>query len=246
MKALNIGRAPDNDIVLTDEKISRYHARLVFRSGKWHLVDLQSTHGTFVNGEQVKEKFKLAPGDSIMINGVKLKFDGNNILTSQGSILTSLTEIAFSDPQQSPSISGDTSARSSSTFMGGFNIIAMVGAICILLLIGAAVLFFTEEEPEPVEPEPIIKEGTISYAGGEYTGELKDGVPHGYGTLVRSYEGGSQATYDLLFRTGRTTQVYEGQWQHGQKHGQGKMINSDGSVLEGYWENNSYIGPSGN
>jgi pSer/pThr/pTyr-binding forkhead associated (FHA) protein len=51
---VNIGRADYNDIVLADESVSTAHAKLQRREGVWTLVDLGSTNGTFVDGEQVQ------------------------------------------------------------------------------------------------------------------------------------------------------------------------------------------------
>src|SRR5439155_26857891 len=51
---VNIGRADYNDIALPDESVSTSHAKLQRREGVWVLVDLDSTNGSFVDGERVK------------------------------------------------------------------------------------------------------------------------------------------------------------------------------------------------
>jgi pSer/pThr/pTyr-binding forkhead associated (FHA) protein len=48
-----IGRDSENDIVLDDAMISRYHAMLFVESQSIVLVDLESTNGTLVNGTLV-------------------------------------------------------------------------------------------------------------------------------------------------------------------------------------------------
>jgi pSer/pThr/pTyr-binding forkhead associated (FHA) protein len=58
---ITLGRAATNDIVLTDNKASRTHARLEFAGGAWTLVDLNSTNGVIVNGERV-ERVQLQEG----------------------------------------------------------------------------------------------------------------------------------------------------------------------------------------
>jgi hypothetical protein len=63
---LNIGRLDTNDIVLDDFKVSREHALLKYADGKFTLIDLASTHGTFVDGEGV-ERATLRPGAKIQI-----------------------------------------------------------------------------------------------------------------------------------------------------------------------------------
>lgn len=50
---LNIGRLDTNDIVLDDYKVSREHAILKYSGTEFMLVDLASTHGTYVNGKTI-------------------------------------------------------------------------------------------------------------------------------------------------------------------------------------------------
>jgi hypothetical protein len=55
-KNVTIGRAEDNDIVIKGNLISRIHARVEMRRGKFVLVD-QSTNGSFVQDVQGNEVF---------------------------------------------------------------------------------------------------------------------------------------------------------------------------------------------
>ncbi len=63
---INIGRLPDNDLVLDDPHVSRRHAQLRAESGHYRIIDLQSTVGTWVNGHLVADHL-LRPGDVISI-----------------------------------------------------------------------------------------------------------------------------------------------------------------------------------
>lgn len=55
MKSITIGRAQDNDIVLAYDFISAHHARITFQNnGPNEIEDLNSTNGTFVNGNRIK------------------------------------------------------------------------------------------------------------------------------------------------------------------------------------------------
>src|SRR2546426_292196 len=69
---VNIGRADYNDLVVPDPSVSTSHAKLQRREGVWVLVDLDSTNGTFVDGEQVKGDAPLAPGATVRLGGVQL------------------------------------------------------------------------------------------------------------------------------------------------------------------------------
>jgi len=53
---IRIGKADDNDLVLNDPHVSRYHARLIKQDGAWLLEDLSSTNGTYVNDTQISKK----------------------------------------------------------------------------------------------------------------------------------------------------------------------------------------------
>jgi hypothetical protein len=63
---INIGRSPENQIVLDDPYVSRRHIQLRLRYGMYVLFDVRSQGGTFVNGVQVKEH-NLRSGDVIRI-----------------------------------------------------------------------------------------------------------------------------------------------------------------------------------
>ena len=52
-KTLRIGRAADNDVVVSDLSVSRYHAELRKTGRGYEIVDLASHNGTFVNGQWV-------------------------------------------------------------------------------------------------------------------------------------------------------------------------------------------------
>jgi len=71
----NFGRADYNDVVVPDPSVSTSHAKLQRREGVWVLVDLDSTNGTFVDGERVKGEAPLAPGAVVRLGDVQLVFE---------------------------------------------------------------------------------------------------------------------------------------------------------------------------
>lgn len=64
---LTIGRNKFNQMVLSSQSVSNYHAKIYFEDGRYMLEDLNSTNGTFVNGITVDKK-SLQPGDEISIS----------------------------------------------------------------------------------------------------------------------------------------------------------------------------------
>jgi pSer/pThr/pTyr-binding forkhead associated (FHA) protein len=69
-----IGRAPNNDIIVEDRRLSRQHAQIRLKSRKYFVGDLGSTEGTFVNSEMVTTDKMLHDGDVISFGGFEMMF----------------------------------------------------------------------------------------------------------------------------------------------------------------------------
>ncbi|HET8527401.1 MAG TPA: FHA domain-containing protein [Gaiellaceae bacterium] len=68
-----VGRSPDCGVFLDDVTVSRRHAALALRDGRWHIEDLGSLNGTFVNRRRV-DSAPLEDGDEIQIGKYRLTF----------------------------------------------------------------------------------------------------------------------------------------------------------------------------
>ncbi len=62
---LTVGRAPDQDVILTHPFVSRRHAAIVHETGRLYVADQGSRHGTFVNGKRIVVREPLSEGDTI-------------------------------------------------------------------------------------------------------------------------------------------------------------------------------------
>jgi pSer/pThr/pTyr-binding forkhead associated (FHA) protein len=69
-----IGRAVENDIVITSKRVSRDHARIIREGRRVVLHDLGSSNGTFFNGERVLVPVVLRDGDKVSIGDVLLDY----------------------------------------------------------------------------------------------------------------------------------------------------------------------------
>jgi hypothetical protein len=69
-----IGRAVENDIVVTSRRVSREHTRVQREGRRVVLIDLGSTNGTFLNDERVLAAVELRDGDQVSIGDVILTF----------------------------------------------------------------------------------------------------------------------------------------------------------------------------
>jgi len=70
-----IGRRTDNDIVLDDDDVSRYHAVVIDTGSSFVISDLRSTNGVQVQGRRIRGAATLADGDRIRIGGHEFTFD---------------------------------------------------------------------------------------------------------------------------------------------------------------------------
>lgn len=78
-ETITIGRALENDIVITSKRVSREHARVRREGWRVILEDLGSTNGTFLNDERVLAPQELHDADRIKIGDVILVFHDPDI-----------------------------------------------------------------------------------------------------------------------------------------------------------------------
>lgn len=69
-----IGRAPRADFVVDAALVSRLHCRLTAGAAELEVVDLDSTNGTFINGERTA-RARLKQGDRLGVGRVELLVD---------------------------------------------------------------------------------------------------------------------------------------------------------------------------
>jgi len=74
---VTIGRSLDNDVVVNDTRVSRHHAQLRRRAGRYVVYDMGSSGGTQVNGDRVSECL-LQPGDVINLAGIQIIYGEDN------------------------------------------------------------------------------------------------------------------------------------------------------------------------
>ncbi len=70
---IRLGAMDDNDLVLQDDTVSRYHCKIVQEETGYVLIDLGSTNGTFINRVRVREAY-LKPGCTLHIGQTEFKF----------------------------------------------------------------------------------------------------------------------------------------------------------------------------
>jgi SARP family transcriptional regulator, regulator of embCAB operon len=73
--ATRIGRLPDNDIVLDDAMVSRYHAMIVDTGNSFVITDLRSANGIHLADKRIRGSASLADGDHIRISDHEFTFE---------------------------------------------------------------------------------------------------------------------------------------------------------------------------
>jgi diguanylate cyclase (GGDEF)-like protein len=79
---LTLGRGQENVVVLDNDSVSRRHCRIEKRNAAWYVVDLDSTNGTYVNDDQVKE-YMLRRGDQMKVGDTIFKYLSGSDLEAQ-------------------------------------------------------------------------------------------------------------------------------------------------------------------
>lgn len=74
---MGLGRHPQNDIVLDDRSLSRFHARVERRGDRFVVVDCGAQNGVHLNGQRVVGESDLTPGDRITLGRYVAIFDAS-------------------------------------------------------------------------------------------------------------------------------------------------------------------------
>ena len=69
-KPVSIGREPNNDVELPDQRVSRHHAVIWAENGAWHVRDMDSGNGTFIGFARVN-------GQTLLPQTCDLRFHPN-------------------------------------------------------------------------------------------------------------------------------------------------------------------------
>lgn len=79
-----IGRVEDNTFQIAEPSVSSHHCEVLLRGTEVLIRDLNSTNGTFVNGEKISEAV-LKPGQSLRLGHIELWLDNGSTPAPQPS-----------------------------------------------------------------------------------------------------------------------------------------------------------------
>ena len=95
---ISIGRDIANDFVINDAEVSRNHARLTLEGDRYKIEDLNTTNGTYIDGQRLIGPHLLAIGEIIMFgDNVGVIFDGEPArpdITAPSTVDLGMTPVA--------------------------------------------------------------------------------------------------------------------------------------------------------
>lgn len=130
-----LGRSPSADLVVDDRESSKRHALVYVRGDRFCLMDLRSSNGTFLNGEQVRQEVALKPGDEIVIGKTSIWVkDEIGDLIDRANLLerTSLGMRTVPRGDEAPTVDGPAPIRPRRRFP----VLAAVGVAAVATVAG--------------------------------------------------------------------------------------------------------------
>src|SRR5438128_1119812 len=77
VETTTVGRVEDNAFQIAEPSVSSHHAEIILRGNDVVIKDLNSTNGTFINGEKVTEAV-LKPGQILKLGTVEMRLEGKD------------------------------------------------------------------------------------------------------------------------------------------------------------------------
>jgi len=137
MKQLRIGRNPDNDIVLDDNSVSRYHATLVILDDSYIFSDNNSSNGSFINGKKIIGEVEVKENDIIKLGNVLLpwmKYVGLKKDSKDKTEISIESEVQIPEPYINKSSTTDNSTKSKKTSNSKKWIVRLVVFLSIIVV----------------------------------------------------------------------------------------------------------------
>jgi pilus assembly protein CpaF len=103
---LTVGRVQGNELMLPKGNVSKRHARLLYRDGRFIVTDLNSTNGTYVNRRRITQATIVREGDRIYVGDFVLRIElpggGGDVAASDGAarpeLVSSPDEVSTTGP----------------------------------------------------------------------------------------------------------------------------------------------------
>ena len=175
--AMVVGRTEDNDVCLNHRSISRHHAKVVRENGRHAIVDLQSSNGVRVNGEEYG-KVELRRADVIDLGHVRLRF------------VEAGEDFLFGRDAQAVDVVVRGSSRLAMWFALG--LLAVGAAVILFLILGGGGDGSGDEGGGGAEAASSAGQSSVGQAGGSET--PSGGAPSGGASTVSAAPAGNSGS----------------------------------------------------
>ncbi len=95
---ISMGRSADCNLPIRDRFLSRHHAEFLWLDGSWHIHDLGSANGTFLNGSRLEVTERLREGDVVMLGDSELQIGAPAESTPRFSVDDSNSGLSIAIP----------------------------------------------------------------------------------------------------------------------------------------------------
>jgi len=139
-----VGRVEDNTFQIPDASVSSHHCEVLLKGSEVVIRDLNSTNGTFINGQQITEA-ALKPSQILRLGQVEVRLEGDQSASAPGKKTLDHTQVVpqgikFEELGQSARSSHPGFEKKSNTGTKVFIFVAVIVAV-IGLAILAWILF---------------------------------------------------------------------------------------------------------
>lgn len=105
---ISVGRVQGNDLMLPKGNVSKRHARMLYRDGRFIVTDLNSTNGTYVNRRRITQATIVREGDRIYIGDFVLKIESTGPAAEQSARVSVSAPPAPAPPRPPLPTAGDS------------------------------------------------------------------------------------------------------------------------------------------
>src|SRR6185503_11482925 len=102
-----VGRVEDNTFQIPEASVSSHHCEILLRGNDVVIKDLNSTNGTFINGQQITGEGVLKSGQILRLGQIEMRLESDEIRTATGKKLPDQTMIV----PQGVKLGGDTATK---------------------------------------------------------------------------------------------------------------------------------------
>lgn len=142
-----IGRVDDNTFPIPEGSVSSHHCEILLRSGDVIVRDLNSTNGTFINGQQISGEAPLKPGQILRLGQVEMRLEDASAKPASPKKLPDQTMVIpqgvklGQGQEHSTTVTFEKNAFAKKSNKGTKIFIAVIVVIAVVVLALVALLF---------------------------------------------------------------------------------------------------------